>query len=130
MKITVTHGNIGEQKTDAIILNLFEGVAEPGGATGAGDKALGGAIRDLIGGGDFNGKLNSTAALYPRGALPAQRIILVGLGKAEKLTLDKVRQASATATQRARALGAERGATIVDGAGGGGGAPRRAGAGA
>ncbi|HLE30357.1 MAG TPA: leucyl aminopeptidase [Anaerolineales bacterium] len=126
MKIAALQGNIAERQTDAIILNLFEGVAEPGGATGAVDKALGGAIRDLIGGGDFNGKLNSTAALYPRGALPAQRIILVGLGKAEKLTLDKVRQASATATQRARALGAERVATIVHGAGVGGLTPEQA----
>src|SRR3972149_6072472 len=91
MRITVTHGNIGEQKTDAIILNLFEGVAEPGGATGAIDKALGGAIRDLIAGGDFTGKAKTTAVLYPRGALPAARLILVGLGKREDLTLDKVR---------------------------------------
>ena len=119
MKISVVQGSIADQKTDAIILNLLEGVTEPMGATGAVDKALEGAIRDLIAGGDFTGKLNSTAVLYPRGQLAPQRVLVVGLGKAETLTLDKVRTASATATQNARALGAARAATVVHGAGAG-----------
>lgn len=126
MKISVTQGNIAEQKTDAIILNLFEGVTEPAGASGAVDKALDGAIRDLITGGDFSGKFKSLAILYPRGQLAPRRIILVGLGKAEALTLDKIRTASAVATQKARALGAARAATIVHGAGVGGLDPARA----
>jgi len=126
VKITVTHGNIGEQKTDAIILNLFEGVAEPGGATGAIDKALGGAIRDLIAGGDFTGKAKTTAVLYPRGALPASRVILVGLGKPEGFNLDRIRTASAVAAQKARSVGAKRAATIVHGAGIGGLSPQHA----
>jgi len=126
MKITVTQGNIAEQNVDAIILNLFEGVTEPGGATGAVDKALDGMIRDLAAGGDFTGKPNSTAVLYPRGSLPVRRVILVGLGKAEAFTLDKARQASAVATQKARALGAERAATVAYGAGVGGLEPEQA----
>jgi leucyl aminopeptidase len=117
VKINVTPGNIGEQKTDAIILNLFEGVTEPGGATGAVDKLLGGAIRDLIAGGDFTGKAKTTAVLYPRGALPASRLILAGLGKQERFNLDRIREASAVAVQKARSLGAKRAATIVPGAG-------------
>jgi leucyl aminopeptidase len=126
MKVNVTHGNIGEQKTDAIVLNLFEGVTEPGGATGAIDKALGGAIRDLIAGGDFTGKAKTTAVLYPRNALPAARVVLVGLGKPEGFSLDRVRIASAVAAQKARSVGARRAATIVHGAGVGGLSPRRA----
>jgi leucyl aminopeptidase len=126
MDINVVHGNIAEQKADAIILNLFEGVTEPGGATGVVDRALDGAIRMLIAGGDFTGKLNSTAILYPRGALPAQRVIIVGLGPAEKLTLDRVRTASAAAAQKARGLNAKHVATVVHGAGAGGLDPVRA----
>lgn len=117
MKISVVQGDIAKQSTEAIILNLFEEVAEPLGATGAVDKALDGAIRALIAGGDFTGKLNSMAVLYPRGQLAPQRVVLVGLGKAADLTLDKIRTASATATQKARALGAARIATTVHGAG-------------
>ncbi len=121
MDINVVHGNIAEQKADAIILNLFEGVTEPGGATGAVDQALDGAIRALIAGGDFTGKLNSTTALYPRGALPAQRVVVVGLGPADKLTLDHVRTAGAVAAQKAQSLGAKHVATVAYGGAGAGG---------
>lgn len=120
MDIRVIHGAIQEQDTDLIVVNLFEGVTQPGGATGAVDWALGGAIRDLIAGGDFKGKLDETAVLYPRGAIPARRVLIVGLGKAEEFNLDRVRRASATAARRARDLGARRFATIVHGAGIGG----------
>ncbi len=126
MKINVTHGDIGEQQTDAIILNLFEGITAPSGATAAIDKALGGAIRDLVAGGDFTGKAKTTAVLYARGALPAPRIILVGLGKQDRFNPDKVREAGAAAAQKAHSLGAKRAATVVHGAGAGGLMPDRA----
>ena len=77
-------------------------------------------IRDLIATGDFKGKLNETAVLYPRGAIPAQRVLIVGLGKEEKFDLDKVRQAAGTAAKRLRDLGIKSFATIVHGAGAGG----------
>jgi hypothetical protein len=70
MDLLVKSGGIQAEETDAIVVNLFEGVTEPGGATGAVDKALDGAIRDLIAGGDLRGKLNETAIFYPRGAIP------------------------------------------------------------
>ena len=81
MDISVTIGNILEQQPDAIVLNLFEGVDEPGGATGAADKALNGAVRNLIAGGDFTGKFQQTSILYPQDGIAAKRLILVGLGK-------------------------------------------------
>ncbi len=40
MKIRAERGDIVQQKVDAIIVNLFEGVTSPGGATGAVDQAL------------------------------------------------------------------------------------------
>ena len=48
MKIKVISGDIVKLKADAIIVNLFEGVKSPGGATAAVDKALDGAISSLI----------------------------------------------------------------------------------
>ena len=42
MEIHVIQGNIAEQATDCLVVNLFDGVTEPGGATDAVDKALGG----------------------------------------------------------------------------------------
>ena len=120
MNLEVKRGAIQDEQTELIVVNLFEGVAEPGGATGAVDKALGGQIRELIAAGDVKGKLNDISVLYPRGAIPAKRVLIVGLGKQEQFNLDKVRQAAAAAARKARSLGVTRYSTIVHGAGAGG----------
>ena len=117
MEIRVKAGGIQTEDAPLIVVNLFEGVTEPGGATGAVDKALGGQIRALIAAGDFRGKRNETAVLYPAGAIPAQRVLLVGLGKEEKFDLDGVRQAAGAAAKKARDLGVTRFSTIVHGGG-------------
>lgn len=117
MEIEVKRGAIQEEQTELIVVNLFQGVTEPGGATGSVDKALHGQIGDLIAAGDFKGKLNETAVLYTRGDIPAKRVLLVGLGKQDEFDLDKVRQVAGTAARKARSLGLSRYATIVHGAG-------------
>jgi leucyl aminopeptidase len=115
---------ITEVKADAVMVSLLDwDLAEDKpitGAVGAVDQALGGAIKALLLGGDLKGKLNKTAVLYPRGVIPAQRVIVVGIGKAQDLTLDKVRQAAGTAAKKARELGCKSVATVAIGAGGGG----------
>ncbi len=120
MDVVVRQGNVVEVETDALVVNLFEGVTEPGGATGAVDRALNGALREIIAAGDFTGKLGQTAVLYPRGAIAARRVIVVGLGKAEAFDLEAARKAAAAAARRARDLGVRDLTTIVHGAGIGG----------
>lgn len=119
-KVTVVQGDLTRQAADTLIVNLFEGTAEPGGATAALDRALDGAIRDLMAAGDLTGKSNTMAVFYPRGALAARRVLVVGLGPAAGFTPEKARLAAATAIQKARDLGARRVATIAHGAGAGG----------
>lgn len=74
MDIRVINAPIQAVDADAIIVNLFEGVQRPGGATGAVDAALRasdageGLISQLIRLGDFKGKLNEVAVLIRRGA--------------------------------------------------------------
>jgi leucyl aminopeptidase len=57
---------------------------------------------------DFNGKAKQSLLTYPRGAIPAQRLLLVGLGKRDverdPLTPDSVREAAARAVRRAKEL--------------------------
>ena len=126
MDIVVKQGNIAQEPTELIVINLFQGVTLPGGATGAVDGALGGMIRDVLGTGDFTGRSGETIVLYTRGGIPAPRVMIVGLGEAGKLDLQGVRNASATAARRARELGVKNFATIVHGAGIGGLEPERA----
>lgn len=97
--------------TDALILYLFEG-AQPTNAAQAVDEATSGAISELIAVGDFTGKTGQVVALYPRGSIPAQRLILVGLGAAGKLTPDTARRAAAQGAQKARDLKARSVATV------------------
>ncbi len=126
--LSVHNKQIQATPADAIIVNLFEGVTSPGGATGAVDTALGssdgvpgnGLISQLLQLGDFKGKLNETAVVYTNGLIPAPRVIIIGLGKSKDFSLDRVRQASATAVRKARELGCKRVATIVHGSGIGG----------
>lgn len=117
MEVEIVHGTILETQADTLVVNLFEGVTIPGGATGAVDQALGGAIRDLIAAGDLTGKAGEVLTVYPRGAIPARRVLVVGLGKAQAFDLEAARQAAATAALKARELKTEILATIVHGAG-------------
>jgi leucyl aminopeptidase len=126
MEISVVQAGIQEQAVDAIVVNLIEGVKTPTGATRAVDTAMGGAVRELVEGADFSGRLGETAVLYSRGALPARRVLLVGLGPAETLDLEAVRRASAAALRRLQMLGARRVASVVHGAGAAGLDMRRA----
>jgi len=132
MNITVQPAQLATITADTLVVNLFQNVTNPGGATGAIDQALGGAISRLIATGDFTGKPNQIAVLYPQSdsasdqGVKASRVLIVGLGKRDDFTLDKVRQVSATAARRARNLGVKRLATIVHGAGIGGIDPRKA----
>ena len=120
MRIDVVAGAIQQVSSEAIVVNLFAGAKSPGGATGAVDQALGGAIRALIEGGDFRGKEGETAVLYTRGAIPAKRVIVVGLGERLGFDLEVVRKASAAVAKKARSLRVTSYHSIVHGGGAGG----------
>jgi leucyl aminopeptidase len=120
MEIQVVSGGIQATEDALIVVNLFEGVEVPGGATGAVDQALGGAIREAIADGDLRGKRGEATVFYPRGAIPASRVVVVGLGPQDEFTLQGVREAAATAARKARDLGVPSFSSIVHGAGAGG----------
>jgi len=120
LEIKVVAGDITRIKADAVIVNLFEGVKQPGGATGAVDQALGGAITKLIAENEVKGKLNELTLIHTLGKLEAGRVLVAGLGKQEKFTLDSIRGLMAEACKYLRKLGVKRAATIVHGAGIGG----------
>ena len=120
MEIRVKQGSITDERVDLIIVNLFRDVTEPGGATGSVDAALDGAVRDVIAAGDFTGKAGETLLLYTHDALPAPRVLIVGLGEPGKFGPAAARNAAATAVRKARDLGAQTIASVVHGAGAGG----------
>lgn len=119
-QVAVKEASVESVAGDALVVNLFEGVTQPSGATGALDRALGGALSELIGSGDLSGKLGQVVVVYPRGAIPAKRVLVVGLGPRAKFSGEVARRAAAGAARRARDLGALNLNTLAHGAGSGG----------
>jgi leucyl aminopeptidase len=117
MKIKVAQGSIQESDADTLIVNLFDDVTKPSGATGTMDTALGGAITELIANGDLRGKAGKVGVIYPRGAIAAKRVLVVGLGSRDAFDIEGVRRAAAAGIKQAQAHQAQQVTTIVHGAG-------------
>ena len=126
MRISVETGDISQRAGSAIVVNLFEGVTSPGGATGAVDTALGGVISRLIEQGEIKGKRGENTVVHTLGRLPADRVVVVGLGKQSDFDLDAVRAVSGQTCRHLRGIGVKSASTIVHGAGIGGLDPRAA----
>src|SRR5437899_12135352 len=71
------------------------------------DKATGALVSRAIASGDFKGKRDETSLLYPP-AGQAQRMLLVGGGKANGVSRNALPRAAAVAARRPPALGARR----------------------
>jgi leucyl aminopeptidase len=119
LKVQVIADDIASVQTDAILVNLFEGVESPGGATGAVDKALGGLISSLIEQGELKGKLNEVGIIHSMGKVPARIIAIAGLGKQADFKTDNIRTVTAQACRTLRGLNCRSIATILHGAGSG-----------
>jgi len=117
VKIKVESADITQHAAKAIIVNLFQGVTSPGGATGAVDAALEGGISALISEGEIKGKAGEAVLVHTLGRMPSPRVIVAGLGKQDSFNLNVIRHLMGTALRRARMTGAKTVATIVHGAG-------------
>jgi leucyl aminopeptidase len=117
MDIKVVAGDIVQFPAGAIIVNFFEGMERLEGVTAAIDRALDGAISQLISEGEIKGKFNQVTVIHTLGKLPAVRVAVTGLGKPSELTLDKIRGAVATTCRVLRQKGVDKVATVAHGAG-------------
>ncbi len=72
---------------------------------GLGRTSAGASAETLLATGDMAGKKDEIFVLYPRRSeSAAKRVFLVGLGKADKLSLETVRRASACAAKKAQKM--------------------------
>ncbi len=120
MEIKVIAGDIARVDADAVVVNLFEGVEQAGGATAAVDTALDGAIAALIRRGEIKGKFAEVSIVHTFGKLPAGIVAVVGLGRSEDFTADRVRGAAGEFCRALRRLNCHKIATVLHGAGAGG----------
>jgi len=117
MDIKVIAGDITRIETDAVIVNYFEGMERLDGDIAAVDKALAGAISQLISQGEIKGKLNEVTIVHSLGRLPPARVVVAGLGKQNELSQDRVRGVVAETCRLLRQKGVARIATVAQGAG-------------
>ncbi len=117
MEFRLETGDIAASAADATVVNLFEGITAPGGATGAVDRALGGAISKLIAQGDIRGKAGEITLIHTLGKTPSPRVVVAGLGKAREFDVDAIRNLAANVVRYLRRPGIKTIATIAHGAG-------------
>lgn len=107
MKCLVKHGELAKEVTDVLVLAGYEDDKTLPKSIQGLDKALNGALHELHQSGEFKGTQNQTVVFHTRGAISAKRILLVGLGKRNDCTLDRIRQAAATCIKRVRQVSAQ-----------------------
>jgi len=117
VEIKVATGDIARVEAGAIVVNFFEGTERPEGDAAAVDEALDKAISQLVSQGEIKGKLNEITIIHSLGKLPANRVVVAGLGKQPELSQDKVRGAVAETCRLLRQKGVDSIATVAQGAG-------------
>jgi leucyl aminopeptidase len=117
MEIQVKAGNISQTQSDVIVLNYFEDTPLLEGDIAVVDRALDGAISQLIARGEIKGKFKEITIVYTLGRLPAPKMAIVGLGKPGELNVDKIRIAVAEVCKALRQKSPETIDSIVYGAG-------------
>jgi len=119
LEIKVVVGDIAQIEADAIVVNLFEGVEQPSGATAAVDRALDGAISSLISRGEIKGKFGEVNIVHTFGRLPARMVAIAGLGKRLDFNVDKIRGVAGEFCRALRKVNCRKIATILHGTGSG-----------
>lgn len=92
MEITAKQGELQKQKTPCLVLGLFEGKALPATLRPL-DQQLEGLLSRLLRDKEFSGRHRETLIIPSGHRLPAERLLLLGLGKEKGAGLERLRQA-------------------------------------
>lgn len=119
MEIKLKNTSITEIKSDLLIVNLFEDVVFPGGATGAVNKEIQNLISDfVIKKEKFKGQYGKTYLLAVPNHEYLTKVLIVGLGKRTEFTLNKIRELISKVIQKIKTLdNVETVVSILHGAG-------------
>jgi leucyl aminopeptidase len=120
LEIKIIVGDIAQIEADAIVVNIFEGMEQPGGATAAVDEVLDGVISSLISRGEIKGKFGEVSIVHTFGKLPAGIVAIAGLGKRQDFNVDRIRGITGDFCRALRKLNCHKIATILHGSGIGG----------
>ena len=103
MKSSVAATPLAQVETPLLAIAVPQSTSRPASLADL-DRAAGGVLARALGAGDYKGKRDETLLVYGSGK--AQRILLVGVGKAGEVTRSALRRAAAVGAKRARTIGA------------------------
>jgi leucyl aminopeptidase len=106
MNIIPVTEELHSRSTDALIVYIFEDRALEGKLMSL-DKSLDGAISNLLELGDFTGASGQVVVLYPHKRIPAERVIVTGMGSEDNFGLETIRSGAANAILKVNELAAQ-----------------------
>ena len=102
MQITVESDDISQQAVDTIVAQATEDSRRLIGPAGQIDDALDGLLSTMRRDGLITGRVGEVRTVPTAGRIPASRVIVHGLGKREKLTVDLLRNQTAAISRTLR----------------------------
>lgn len=102
MQIQATDRSKLDWSGDALAIGIFEGETELSGDLAQLDEKLAGSIEELIAEQEFEGKTGTTAVTRIGANSSIRKIIIAGLGKADELKLDTLRNSAAAIARIAK----------------------------
>ncbi|WP_183910466.1 leucyl aminopeptidase [Simiduia aestuariiviva] len=112
MKFSAKQFDLITHKTPCLVVGLLEGKLTP--AAQAVDAACSKAISELVKRKDITGKSGQTLLLPKVDGIAAERLMLVGLGKAADLNADSLRKAAAKLAEALKGLNAKTASIALD----------------
>lgn len=109
MKIEVLNAELKDQACDVLVVGIYEKTETLSGVIASVDEALGELISEFVIKKDkFEGKYNTTYLLQTYGKIPANKVLVVGLGEKAKFTPNKLRELSAKIIKKATSIKAKK----------------------
>lgn len=99
MNFQIKHGDIFKQKTDCLVLSIWQGKTQSERVRDF-DSITNNLVTQLIKAGDFSGKIGETTVLYNVPNISAKKVLLVGVGDKKSFTMDKVSQITKSIADR------------------------------
>ena len=92
MEFSIKNGNPEKQRSDCLVVGIFEGKKLSAPAKSL-DDAASGAISAVLNTGDMEGKIGACLLMHHIAGVATTRVLLVGLGKQDELTEAQYRKA-------------------------------------
>lgn len=109
MKIEVLNAELKDQTCDVLVVGIYEKTETLNGVIASVDEALGDLISEFVIKKDkFKSKFKETYLLQTYGKIPANKVLVVGLGEKEKFTPNKLRELSAKIINKASSIKAKK----------------------